>query len=235
MMAISTEIIAATGALIAIIIPGLGSGYAMQRIGQLSETLLNTKEKGFFTNSLVFSVLAETPTIYGLLVAILILITIPKGLTDPQAYALLLAAINVAIPGVAAAYAIGLVSQASLIAIKEKPTLFGKTLIFCALPEAIAIYGLIVSLLILISVGVFGAVKITTIDQVGTLAVITVIMSLTALVAIFIGRIAVSAVKSLLVNESAFTQSLIIAVLPESIAIYALLVSILMLSNTGLI
>lgn len=232
---ISPEIIAVVGVLISIIVPGMGSGYAMQRIGQLSESLLNTKERGFFTNSLVFSVLAETPTIYGLLVAILILVAIPKGLTDAQGYALLLAAVDVAIPGIAAAYAIGLVAQASLIAIKEKPTLFGKTLILCALPEAIAIYGLIVSLLILIAAGVFGATKVTTMDQVGSLAIVSVIISVTAVIAIFIGRIAVSAVKSLMANEAAFTQSLIIAVLPESIAIYALPVSVMILSNSGLI
>ena len=232
---ISPEIIAVVGVLISIIVPGMGSGYAMQRIGQLSESLLNTKERGFFTNSLVFSVLAETPTIYGLLVAILILVAIPKGLTDAQGYALLLAAVDVAIPGIAAAYAIGLVAQASLIAIKEKPTLFGKTLILCALPEAIAIYGLIVSLLILIAAGVFGATKVTTMDQVGSLAIVSVIISVTAVIAIFIGRIAVSAVKSLMANEAAFTQSLIIAVLPESIAIYALLASVMILSNSGLI
>ncbi len=234
-MLLTPEIIAVIGALIAIIVPGVGSGYAMQRIGELSETLLNTKVSGFFTNSLVFSVLAETPTIYGLLVAILILITIPKGLTEPQGYALLLSAIEVAVPGIAAAYAIGLVAQASLIAIKEKPSLFGKTLILCALPEAIAIYGLIISLLVLLGAGAFGVVKVTTMDQVGSLAIVTIIISITAVVAIFIGRIAVSAVKSLLTNESAFTQSLIIAVLPESIAIYALLVAVLILSNSGLI
>jgi V/A-type H+-transporting ATPase subunit K len=235
MMLLAPELIAVIGVLISIIVPGIGSGYAMQRIGELSESLLNTKERGFFTNALVFSVLAETPTIYGLLVAILILITIPKGLVEAQAYSILLAAIDIAIPGIAAAYAIGLVAQASLIAIKEKPSLFGKTLILCALPEAIAIYGLIVSLLILIASGVFGPSKVTALDQVGDIGIVSVIISLTAIVAIFIGRIAVSAVKSLLTNEAAFTQSLIIAVLPESIAVYALLVSVLILSNTGLI
>ena len=234
-MLLAPELVAVIGVLISIIVPGLGSGYAMQRIGELSESLLNTKEKGFFTNSLVFSVLAETPTIYGLLVAILILMSLPAGLGEAQSYAMLLAAIDIAIPGVAAAYAIGLVSQASLIAIKEKSSLFGKTLILCALPEAIAIYGLIVSLLVLLASGVFGASKVVSMDQVGALGIVTVIMSLTAVVAIFIGRIAVSAVKSLLTNEAAFTQSLIIAVLPESIAIYALLVSVLILSNSGLV
>ncbi len=234
-MILPPEIVSVIGVLIAIIIPGIGSGYAMQRIGELSESLLNTKERGFFTNSLVFSVLAESPTIYGLLVAILILITLPKGVTEVQSYAIFLASICIAIPGIAAAYAIGLVAQASLIAIKEKPSLFGKTLIMCALPEAIAIYGLIIALLVLIASGVFGAVKVTTMDQVGSITVVTLIMAVAAVVAIFIGRIAVSAVKSLLTNEAAFTQSLVIAVLPESIAIYALLVAVLILSNSGLI
>jgi V/A-type H+-transporting ATPase subunit K len=229
-----SELVSIFGAFLAILVPGIGSGYAMQKIGELSESLLGeNSRKDFFTNSLIFSVLAETPTIYGLLIAILVIMKLPKDIL--LAYGTLLASLSVAIPGVAAAYAIGLVSQAALVAIHEKKSLFGKTLILAALPEAIAIYGLIIALLILSATGTFGTPKIKNIDDIGKLAIATLIIALSGIIALFIGRIATSAVKSLVKDEGAFTQALIIAVLPESIAIYALLVAVLIINNARLL
>jgi V/A-type H+-transporting ATPase subunit K len=48
-----------------------------------------------------------------------------------------------------AGYAVGVVGAAALGAIAEKPELFGRTLVFIGLAEGLAIYGLIVSILIL--------------------------------------------------------------------------------------
>lgn len=50
---------------------------------------------------------------------------------------------------VGAGYAVAVVGSAALGAIAEKPELFGRTLIFVGLAEGLAIYGLIVSILIL--------------------------------------------------------------------------------------
>ncbi len=225
-------IIAILGSFISIIVPAIGSGYAMQKIGELSENLLNdNKNKGFFTNSLVFSVLAETPTIYGLLISIIILMTLAKGIDIVQAWTLFLSAVSVAIPGIISAYAIGLVAQASIIAIKEKANLFGKTIVLAALPEVIAVYGLIIALLIIMAAGSFGAVKVHTMKDVYTMTVVTFIISLAGIVALYIGKIAVNAVKSLISNDNAFTQALIIAVLPESLALYALILAILIMTQ----
>ncbi len=51
------------------------------------------------------------------------------------------------VPG--ASYAVAVVGSAALGAIAEKPELFGRTLVFIGLAEGLAIYGLIVSILIL--------------------------------------------------------------------------------------
>jgi V/A-type H+-transporting ATPase subunit K len=48
-----------------------------------------------------------------------------------------------------AGYAVAVVGAAALGAIAEKPELFGRTLVFIGLAEGLAIYGLIVSILIL--------------------------------------------------------------------------------------
>ncbi|RME79673.1 MAG: hypothetical protein D6769_01710 [Methanobacteriota archaeon] len=231
---IESELLRILAAVLSIGIPGVGSAYAMQRIGELSESLLEKEEKGFFTNSLIFSVLAETPAIYGLLVGLIVLVS-SGSFAEAQGIVAVLASIAVAIPGAAAAYAIGLVSQAALVAVKENRRLFGKSLIFAALPEAIAIYGLIVALLFLNGVGIIGTGTTPSIVNVEKVALATLVTALSGLVAIFIGRVAVSGIKSLAKDEGTFGQSLIIAVLPESIALYILITVLLILTNSGFI
>ena len=61
----------------------------------------------------------------------------------------LAAAIAIGLPAIGAGYAIGVVGAAAAGAVAEKPEVSGKVLLFVALAEAIAIYGLVVSLMIL--------------------------------------------------------------------------------------
>ena len=64
-----------------------------------------------------------------------------------------LAIIGIGIPTafstVGAALAVGPIGSASLAALTEKPEMFGRTLIYLGLAEGIAIYGLVVSILLL--------------------------------------------------------------------------------------
>jgi V/A-type H+-transporting ATPase subunit K len=64
-----------------------------------------------------------------------------------------LAIIGVGIPTalstIGAALAVGPIGSASLAALAEKPEMFGRTLIYLGLAEGIAIYGLVVSILLL--------------------------------------------------------------------------------------
>jgi V/A-type H+-transporting ATPase subunit K len=59
------------------------------------------------------------------------------------------AALATGLSSVGAAYAVGSVAGASVGALAEKPELFGRLLILVGLAEGIAIYGVIVSVLIL--------------------------------------------------------------------------------------
>jgi len=63
------------------------------------------------------------------------------------------AALATALAALAAGYAVGRVGSAAIGAIAEKPELFGRALVLVGLAEGIAIYGLIVSILILNRVG----------------------------------------------------------------------------------
>lgn len=78
-------------------------------------------------------------------------IVIGVPVMDPQiwSWGLLGAALATGLSSLGAAYAVGSVGAAAIGALAEKPELFGRVMIFVGLAEGIAIYGLIVSILIL--------------------------------------------------------------------------------------
>jgi V/A-type H+/Na+-transporting ATPase subunit K len=64
-------------------------------------------------------------------------------------WAFVAAAVATAVSSVAAAYAVARVGSAAVGALTEKPELFGRMVVLVGLAEGIAIYGLIISILIL--------------------------------------------------------------------------------------
>ena len=62
------------------------------------------------------------------------------------------AGLAVGLAGIGAGIGLGTAGAAAIGAISEKPEVFGKSLIFVVLVEAIAIYGLLISLLLLFAV-----------------------------------------------------------------------------------
>jgi V/A-type H+-transporting ATPase subunit K len=68
-------------------------------------------------------------------------------------WAFLAAALSTALAALGAGYAVARVGSAAVGAIAEKPELFGRVLVLVGLAEGIAIYGLIVSILILDRLG----------------------------------------------------------------------------------
>jgi V/A-type H+-transporting ATPase subunit K len=71
------------------------------------------------------------------------------GPLGSASYGFLAAAISTALAALGAGFAVAKVGAAAIGALAEKPELFGRLLIFVGLAEGIAIYGLIVSILIL--------------------------------------------------------------------------------------
>jgi V/A-type H+-transporting ATPase subunit K len=64
-------------------------------------------------------------------------------------WGLIAAAVATAVSSIAAAFAVARVGSAAVGALAEKPELFGRMIVIVGLAEGIAIYGLIVSILIL--------------------------------------------------------------------------------------
>lgn len=71
------------------------------------------------------------------------------GMTSASGLGFIAAALSTGLAAVGAGYAVGVVGSAALGAVSEDESLLGKTLIFVGLAEGIAIYGLIVSIMIL--------------------------------------------------------------------------------------
>jgi V/A-type H+/Na+-transporting ATPase subunit K len=69
--------------------------------------------------------------------------------SDAWSFGLIAAALSTALAALGAGFAVARVGTAAIGALAEKPELFGRLLIFVGLAEGIAIYGLIVSILIL--------------------------------------------------------------------------------------
>jgi len=71
------------------------------------------------------------------------------GLTSATGLGFIAAALSTGFATLGAGYAVGAVGSSALGAVSEDPKILGKTLIFVGLAEGIAIYGLIISILIL--------------------------------------------------------------------------------------
>ncbi|CAK7031482.1 ATPase [Tissierella sp. P1] len=71
------------------------------------------------------------------------------GSAAPSGLGFLAAALSTGLATVGAGYAVAVVGSSALGAVSEDSSILGKTLIFVGLAEGIAIYGLIVSILIL--------------------------------------------------------------------------------------
>jgi V/A-type H+-transporting ATPase subunit K len=71
------------------------------------------------------------------------------GASSISGFGFIAAALSTGLATVGAGYAVAVVGSSALGAVSEDPSILGKTLIFVGLAEGIAIYGLIVSILIL--------------------------------------------------------------------------------------
>ena len=92
---------------------------------------------------------------YISLIALFLFVLAPKvafaAASDSSASGLgfIAASISTGLATIGAGYAVGAVGSSALGAVSEDPGILGKTLIFVGLAEGIAIYGLIVSIMIL--------------------------------------------------------------------------------------
>jgi V/A-type H+-transporting ATPase subunit K len=114
-----------------------------------------------FGRGMVFSALPETQAIYGLLVALLLLVTTgllsiapAKGLGIVAGVAAVGAGISVGFAGLSA-IGQGITSAGGIGATAINPRIFGKSIVLAAMAETFAVFGLLGAILIMFGVGLF--------------------------------------------------------------------------------
>ncbi|GHV15741.1 hypothetical protein FACS1894219_12690 [Clostridia bacterium] len=143
--------------------------------------------------------------------------------------ALLGAALAAGLAGMGSAHGVGIVGVASAGLLSEDPSKFGSALILQALPGTQGIYGLITAfLLIFIKLGNLGE-TIPVADGLYYLAACLPIALVGFYSAIFQGKVAVSGISLIAKRPGEVGKAIIGAAMVETYAIFALLVSLLLI------
>ncbi|EYE88976.1 ATPase [Fervidicella metallireducens AeB] len=108
-------------------------------------------EKGRIKKVLRINMYSFIPVLTGLIITL-----IPQaahaavtGSESGSGLGFIAAGLSTGLAAIGAGYAVGAVGSSALGAVSEDPKILGKTLIFVGLAEGIAIYGLIISIMIL--------------------------------------------------------------------------------------
>ena len=147
------------GAALAAGLAGIGSAIGVSIAGRAGNGVLAEKPD-LFGRVLVLQALPGTQGIYGFLLSVLILQKVgllggtPVALTDWQGWALLGAALPIAIVGLLSAIAQGKVAATSILMTGKKPELMTRGMTMTALVETYAILALLVSILMYSAVAI---------------------------------------------------------------------------------
>lgn len=204
-------------------IAACAAGYSIAISGSAMCTTI-AHNPNTFTKALVSVVLAEALAIYGLLASFMILMRIEEVTLLSQAWMTVASALTIDIAVVAAGYSIGKVSESLNRTIAYKPETFSKGLVPVVLAEALAIYGLLVSFMILMRIP-----NVDTIHQ----AILAISAGLGIALSAIGGGFGIAQsgavlCKGLKETPEAFSKSLISVVLAEALAIYGLLASFML-------
>ncbi|WP_456466806.1 hypothetical protein [Methanopyrus sp.] len=237
---VSTELaIAAIGAGIAAGVAGVGSGIG-QGIAAAAGAGAVAEDERAFGKAIVFSVLPETQAIYGLLIAILILVGIgflgaAKTITMGAALAALGAGLAVGLAGISG-IGQGIAAASGIGAMLKDEALFGRAIVYSVLPETQAIYGLLVGIIILVGAGMLGGGSVKVSLGTGLAAVgAGLAVGLAGTSGIGQGIAAASGISAIMRKEELFGRLLVFSVLPETQAIYGLLVAVLIAQILGIL
>ena len=210
-------VLGAIGAGLAVGIAGLGSGIGAGITGASGAGVV-AEDPNKFGTAIVFQALPQTQGLYGFLVAILILFVFKTA----PAWAMFAAGLAVGLAGLSA-IGQGIAASAGLGAVAEDNSIFGKAMVFSVLPETQAIYGLLVAILLL--VGVFSSPGSTGVAALGA----GFAVGFAGLSGIGQGITAAGAIGATAGDPDAMGRGLVLAVMPETFAIFGLLIAILIM------
>jgi V/A-type H+-transporting ATPase subunit K len=143
--------------------------------------------------------------------------------------AILGAALATLLAGMGSAKGVNMVGKASAGLLSENPALFGKTLILQALPMTQGIYGLITAFLIIFKIGVLGTPVELTIGQGAYFLMAALPIAIVGYYsALKQARVAVTGINMIAKKPDEVGKAITSAALVETYAIFAVLVSLLM-------
>ena len=142
--------------------------------------------------------------------------------------AILGAALAAGLAGIGSAIGVGMGGQAAAGVTSEDPDKFGSCLILQLLPGTQGIYGLLIAFIVFIKLNVFGGIKaIEMAEGLGILAGCFPIAIVGFISAIHQGKVAVSGMALVAKRPEEQSKAIVMAVMVETYAILALLVSFL--------
>lgn len=155
---------------------------------------------------------------------------------DHKALVILGCALAIGIAGISSAIGLALAGSSAVAVTAEKPNLFGKCLVLQVLPMTQSVYGLLTAILLMMGVGLLGGEPKTVTPLVGMGAVwIGLAVGLTGISAINQGMVASSSISAVGRNPDVAARGIIYTVMPETIAIFGLLVGILLMTGLNLL
>jgi len=155
--------------------------------------------------------------------------------TDHTPLVILGCALAIGIAGIASAIGLALAGSSAVAVTAEKPNLFGKLLVLQVLPMTQSVYGLLTAILLMMGVGILGGTPAATLLQGMGALWIGLAVGLTGLSAINQGMVASSSISAVGRNPDVAARGIIFTVMPETIAIFGLLVGILLMTGLGLL
>lgn len=146
-----------------------------------------------------------------------------------QNLALLGAALAAGLSGMGSAKGVGLVGEAASGLLTEDPSKFGKALILQALPGTQGIYGLITAFLIIFKIGILGTPVTLTTAQGAYFLMASLPIAIVGLYSgIKQGKVAASGISLIAKRPDEVGKAITSAALVETYAIFAVLVSLLL-------
>ena len=142
--------------------------------------------------------------------------------------AILGAALAAGLAGIGSAIGVGMGGQAAAGVTSEDPDKFGSCLILQLLPGTQGIYGLLIAFIVFIKINVFSGIAAITMEQgLGILAGCMPIAIVGLISAVHQGKVAVSGMALVSKRPEEQSKAIVMAVMVETYAILALLVSFL--------
>ena len=157
---------------------------------------------------------------------------------ETQSLIIIGCALAMGIAGVGSALGLMLAGTSAVAVTAEKPELFGRCLVFQVLPMTQAVYGLLTAILLMMGAGLLGGGSGADLSNpmLGVSAIgIGLVVGLTGISAANQGQVASSSIAATARNPDVAARGIIYTVMPETIAIFGLLVGILLMTGLGLL